>query len=659
MQSIIIRQYRFLARYLEPEFVKDPALRNANARPREKLQRLSHIQFSELLTDVADELQRRINNDPKVRFLPPVDSYHPKRNHARQKLSSLAPTRLRDLCMDVFFEVQSRYSGALKEVSSNTPPNMTRAASQPPPQVQRLPTSAPKHDLYSSANASSASLHPTEQRTTSSPTIPSYANRTHTDSPTSLSHRLPNVPDTNALNTVQANNSSTSSLSQGAQTGIDSSSNYLSRIEMLESSLAKSNSLLDSSKSEMEALKAKSISDATKHKNEIFQLEEKLHEASHEAEISIKKLNDAENRIKELENNPTLSFNPELEKNLKLMQELIVAESSKTQHIVELESCIDSLKAETERWKKVAINAKSAKIDEDIRLFTMTTVPMKSIRELISPNGFLDEQLYIRYFVEMNVFVASLRRDSPSQWMSTAKDIALTLEAIVSSLREKSLLEELPDLGKKVDDLCSFTNSLMEQVRLAVINGALLPIYHVDASACSISISLMDIAKTYGLTNTGKSSLSVGRNSLHPVDDLKALSVAKTLLSEKSKQFSETNQKLLDAISSDSSSSTIQQRVHEDINVIRDTLFDVSSPLELMRDRAAYAVIHNALQEMRRYCMQLIEQEGHGENFGFTDNNSVPPLTDLAFSAAKCFKDILRAIEDAEFSVQRTQFSTR
>ncbi|KAI5202512.1 hypothetical protein AUEXF2481DRAFT_562693 [Aureobasidium subglaciale EXF-2481] len=101
----------YLARYLRDE--------QGNTRPtraRDKLLRLSPTQFNELSTDVFDELQRR--EDDRRRpggivppSLPPRNIFHPKRNQARQKLSTLPPERFRQLATDVFFELERRMPG--------------------------------------------------------------------------------------------------------------------------------------------------------------------------------------------------------------------------------------------------------------------------------------------------------------------------------------------------------------------------------------------------------------------------------------------------------------------------------------------------------------------------------------------------------------------
>ncbi|KAI9789442.1 MAG: component of the polarisome [Piccolia ochrophora] len=132
---------RFLANYLH----QGPA----NARPnraRDKLLRLTAVQFQELSTDVFDELVRRQNvasfargGGPPERkppaFLLPKDTFHPKRNQARQKLSSLTYERFRDLAMDVYYELERRFprflGGDLDRVGS--PASSIRSGRGPGP----------------------------------------------------------------------------------------------------------------------------------------------------------------------------------------------------------------------------------------------------------------------------------------------------------------------------------------------------------------------------------------------------------------------------------------------------------------------------------------------------------------------------------------------
>ena len=88
-------------------------------RAREKLLRLSIVQFQELSTDIYDEFLRRQSvNDRRdsgqsaeaaPAYLLPTDDFHPKRNQARIRLSTLPVQRFKILAKDVFYELERRY----------------------------------------------------------------------------------------------------------------------------------------------------------------------------------------------------------------------------------------------------------------------------------------------------------------------------------------------------------------------------------------------------------------------------------------------------------------------------------------------------------------------------------------------------------------------
>ncbi|ERS99242.1 hypothetical protein HMPREF1624_04440 [Sporothrix schenckii ATCC 58251] len=117
--AVLGEHYIALKRFLAQTSRDGKAAPPAN-KARDKLQRLTSVQFLELSTDVYDELMRRQavsrrqnNGGPQgpggpPSYLLPEDSFHPKRNQARQKLASLGPPRFRDLATDVFCELERR-----------------------------------------------------------------------------------------------------------------------------------------------------------------------------------------------------------------------------------------------------------------------------------------------------------------------------------------------------------------------------------------------------------------------------------------------------------------------------------------------------------------------------------------------------------------------
>ncbi|KJZ77478.1 hypothetical protein HIM_03202 [Hirsutella minnesotensis 3608] len=112
--SVLNDHYLALKVYLNS---RDANSRQQPNKARDKLLRLSSVQFYELSTDVYDELMRRqalqrtppnAPNTPPS-FLLPEKTFHPKRNQARQRLSSLGPPRFRDLAADVYHEIERRF----------------------------------------------------------------------------------------------------------------------------------------------------------------------------------------------------------------------------------------------------------------------------------------------------------------------------------------------------------------------------------------------------------------------------------------------------------------------------------------------------------------------------------------------------------------------
>ena len=116
MEEALSQHYAILKRYLAQSLRDEKGNAKPN-RARDKLLRLSPVQFQELSTDVYDELLRRqsaagqqTNGPGQVpSYLLPKENFHPKRNQARQKLATLPPPRFRDLATDVFYESERRF----------------------------------------------------------------------------------------------------------------------------------------------------------------------------------------------------------------------------------------------------------------------------------------------------------------------------------------------------------------------------------------------------------------------------------------------------------------------------------------------------------------------------------------------------------------------
>jgi hypothetical protein len=89
------------------QFLGNRSSSTANFLAKNKLAKLSSEQFSELATDVNDEINRRKSKQED--HLPAVNEYSVKRNQARQKLCTLNDKRFMDLASDVLAEILRRF----------------------------------------------------------------------------------------------------------------------------------------------------------------------------------------------------------------------------------------------------------------------------------------------------------------------------------------------------------------------------------------------------------------------------------------------------------------------------------------------------------------------------------------------------------------------
>lgn len=137
-EASLNRHYVMLRQYLASSLRDEKGNIRPN-RARDKLLRLSVTQFMELSTDVFDELMRR--EDERLqrvkdvpRFLLPKTTFHPKRNQARQKLSTLPLDRFRQLATDVFYELERRVPRFATGESSRPPSSASSVGGRRPSQ---------------------------------------------------------------------------------------------------------------------------------------------------------------------------------------------------------------------------------------------------------------------------------------------------------------------------------------------------------------------------------------------------------------------------------------------------------------------------------------------------------------------------------------------
>ncbi|KAJ3102582.1 component of the polarisome [Phlyctochytrium bullatum] len=111
--AFVERQYETLRHYLD-SYVNSPrqlasAKSSQRISARERLSGLSKQQLLDLVTDVYDEIDRRLNHSNEVPFLPIRPDLHQKRNQARQKLATMGTAPFKDFASDIMAQIERRF----------------------------------------------------------------------------------------------------------------------------------------------------------------------------------------------------------------------------------------------------------------------------------------------------------------------------------------------------------------------------------------------------------------------------------------------------------------------------------------------------------------------------------------------------------------------
>ncbi|KAI8848661.1 hypothetical protein BC829DRAFT_443611 [Chytridium lagenaria] len=111
--AFVAVQYEALRQYLDSYINSPRQLASSKSTQRisarERLSGLSKQQLLDLVTDVYDEIDRRIHNSNEVPFLPIRPDLHQKRNQARQKLATMGTAPFKDFASDIMVQIERRF----------------------------------------------------------------------------------------------------------------------------------------------------------------------------------------------------------------------------------------------------------------------------------------------------------------------------------------------------------------------------------------------------------------------------------------------------------------------------------------------------------------------------------------------------------------------
>ncbi|KAM0260800.1 hypothetical protein ACHAQJ_002566 [Trichoderma viride] len=547
--------------------VRDPNNKQPPNKARDKLLRLSPVQFYELSTDVYDELVRRQTaarippNAPNMPpgFLLPEKTFHPKRNQARQRLSSLGPPRFRDLAADVFHELERRFpqfvGNDIPRVGSSMsnrggPMNRTgtpvNGGDYPPRSQSRMrrPSNAssirgpPPIDAYgvppspSIPNGNYARpmpRHPTQNNTI----VPNKSTMLEEDDDSpdgdaksengatseadkkliedyeaqvkDLNSRLSSMEDAikkkeEEMNSLRDNHQSQASAKdEEKQEFADLRSN-------LEGKLTEAESLSNSLKQELERLREDHEQETKQLRDQVRQSMSQMSSTSiHE---DLQRENDELRHSLQQQQQVTEEARAEAQEFLREMRQLSQQSGSKYEKQAELEKTIEQLEHEVREWRN-----RYARTKTQIRSLRGSSAGFSvdgDATKLPSENTLLDESGRIKdvhvtkYQIAIDELLQKVREENPETVIDAMKAVVVSVRRITRDLDESAPHggETAQQQAKLRARISATANNLITVSKSFAASSGITPVALVDAAASHLTVAIVDILRAVKIRPT-------------------------------------------------------------------------------------------------------------------------------------------------------------
>ncbi|KAL7817335.1 hypothetical protein V8C26DRAFT_70504 [Trichoderma gracile] len=550
---------------------RDPNVKQPPNKARDKLLRLSPVQFFELSTDVYDELMRRQAaarippNAPNVppAFLLPEKTFHPKRNQARQRLSSLGPPRFRDLAADVFHELERRYpqfmGNDIPRVGSSMsnrsgPMNRTGTPSNGgdyPPRGQsrmRRPSNAssirgpPPIDTYgvppspSIPNGNFARPMP-RLPTQNNTIVPNKSTMIEEDDDGADDYGLGDTSENGQANSeankkaleeyeaqVKDLNSKIQSMedeikkkeeeinnlrdNQSQAAAKDEEKQELAEVRSdLEGKLTEAEKLSNSLKQELERMREE-------HENETRQLREQVRQSvsamsSASVNEDLQRENEELRQSLQLQQQVTEEARAEAREFLREMRQLSQQSGSTYEKQAELEKTIEQLEREVRDWRN-----RYAKTKTQIRSLRGSSAGFSvdgDATKLPSDNTLLDEGGRVRdvhvtkYQMAIDELLQKVRDDNPENVIDAMKAVVVSVRRITRDLDESAPRgnEASQQQQRRLRSRISATaNSLITVSKSFAASAGITPISLVDAAASHLTVAIVEMLRAVKIRPT-------------------------------------------------------------------------------------------------------------------------------------------------------------
>lgn len=474
---------------------------------REKLTRLSSVQFQELSTDVYDEVIRRTKpTSSGSSSLPANPRFHPKRNQAREKLASLQIMRFKDLASDVFFEIERRFPSVMRPSGSQRSNASTDRASSD--------VGTMKSDRGQHGNTSNQTRQPNVFRQTA--VIPTKSTMIEEDGDSDVetdsrsagrsSHNSSGYGGLGAQSTSDVNRSPRTSKLSNTATSPSKVNELLTKIQRLEAELKKQ------TEASMDALQLR------RDMEEVLTRNDKL-----EDQLAALKANANDRMVAATGNNELARENEQLRKELaeqrdvseevrreaggflQEMRELSERENAFYGQSETLQARVSALEGEVENWKENYF-----KIKTQLRQFRATSQFFSPMADLKAPgasafvdaSGLIKDVSVTKFQTSIDTLLRIARTDVPAM-PECMKEIILIIRSIQKDLDiSTSSTAKDPRVLKLKQRMSSTANNLMTACKNHANGGPLSPVSLVDAAASHLSSTVIEIVKICKLYST-------------------------------------------------------------------------------------------------------------------------------------------------------------
>ncbi|KAG6018867.1 hypothetical protein E4U41_003525 [Claviceps citrina] len=532
-QSVLHEHYVALKAFL---LARSNDVRQQANKARDKLLRLSSVQFFELSTDVFDELLRRqtmARAPPNVaqslpQFLLPEKTFHQKRNQARQRLSSLGPPRFRDLATDVYHELERRFPNFVgrdipRAGSSMSMRNGPNGRNGNHPNGMYPPRGPSRMRRPSDASSIRGGLPPPDMYGV--PPSPGLPNGDYgRPMPKQLNQNNTIVPNKSTMLEEDDDNGAAS------ETDKKMLEEYQAQIRELQDKLAnmegemkKKDDQLDSAV-EAERSRATATSLEKKDWSDVrSSLEKKLAEAqelnasmkqelerlradqekqaSMRSDAALQRENDELRQSLQEQNRVTEEVRRKAQEDLDEMRVLTQRSNAIQLRQKELEDGIEALERECRGWRNKYARAKT--LQSGLRC-SMQGLPLDDDaakyvgdKDFLDSNGIIKDLHVTKFQISIDELLRTARGEVPEKVLESMKRVVVSVRRITRELDESGPQDDqfLQQQGKLKARVSSTANGLITASKNFAAGAGLSPVSLLDAAASNLSASIIDLAR--------------------------------------------------------------------------------------------------------------------------------------------------------------------